>query len=472
MNAQTGIPPRLDRLGRARTSILALLACVLQVWAMAAGAAIFVVNSTFDVPAAIPISGVCETAPGNGTCTLRAAIQTANAHPGVDTIILQATTYTLSIPATYPESGADGELEIAESVTITGTGPGSTIIDGNGEVTGARVLVIDYCNPGGNISGTCVNGVVQASISEVTITKGKSSTGLGGGVLNQGSLTLTNTAVTNNSASGFHINDGAGIYNEGSLTLINSTISGNTAIYYDATTPGNGGGVFNSTSAGVSISASMTMTGSTIDGNSAFNGAGLYTFSPLIVINSTISGNAAGGSGGGIYVASGGTKLYNATVADNTDNFGGGSARGGGVAVAAIYAGTSFTFTNSIIANNGYVVPTKPYPTFFDDDCSGTITAVGNSILSTLDMNYCTAIGSPAVVDPIIGPLQYNGGSTRTHALLDGSPAIDGVIGDCADNLGVTLATDQRGDSRPVGAHCDIGAYELQPNLIFENGFQ
>ena len=61
-------------------------------------------------------------------------------------------------------------------------------------------------------------------------------------------------------------------------------------------------------------------------------------------------------------------------------------------------------------------------------------------------------------LDPLLGPLQDNGGPTFTHALLPGSPAIDHIP---AENCEVT--TDQRGVARPQGAACDIGAYELEP---------
>ena len=67
-------------------------------------------------------------------------------------------------------------------------------------------------------------------------------------------------------------------------------------------------------------------------------------------------------------------------------------------------------------------------------------------------------------VDPVLGGLIDNGGGTRTHALLAGSPGID--AGSCTDTSGVTIGTDQRGVERPQGSHCDIGAYEFpQPRL-------
>ena len=74
---------------------------------------------------------------------------------------------------------------------------------------------------------------------------------------------------------------------------------------------------------------------------------------------------------------------------------------------------------------------------------------------------------SDQTVDPtdvfttVLGPLQNNGGSTETHALLLGSPAIDTGDVACTDIDGEPLTTDQRGALRPQGAACDIGAYEF-----------
>jgi hypothetical protein len=179
----------------------------------------------------------------------------------------------------------------------------------------------------------------------------------------------------------------------------------------------------------------------------------------LIVINSTISSNYSNIDGGGIYVNSNTTELDNVTVTGNRaneDNAGVGI--GGGVFNAS---GGTFHFKNSIIALNENVIPTLPFPTLNDDDCSGNITSQGNNIMYLINSSYCTISGAVTVANPNLGPLQNNGGSTSTHALLTGSPAIDaGNSGGCTDTLGVILTTDQRGATRPVGPACDIGAVE------------
>jgi CSLREA domain-containing protein len=93
-----------------------------------AHAAAFTVNNTSDAVDATPGDGVCATAPGNGVCTLRAAIQEANALPGDDTITVPAGTYTLTIPGRDEYFAATGDFNITSNITINGAGAGSTII--------------------------------------------------------------------------------------------------------------------------------------------------------------------------------------------------------------------------------------------------------------------------------------------------------------------------------------------------------
>src|SRR5215471_15622623 len=138
-------------------------------------AAVFTVNSSFDVSDANPGNGICETAAGNGTCTLRAAIQETNALPGGDEVNLAPGTYLLTIV---------NELLITDTLTMTGGGASSTIIDGNeGARPHSRVLLVG--------SGITVN------ITGVTIRNGGTN-GSGGGIFNVGTLTLSNIIVSDN----------------------------------------------------------------------------------------------------------------------------------------------------------------------------------------------------------------------------------------------------------------------------------
>jgi hypothetical protein len=395
----------------------------------------FNINSAADVVASAPLNnGVCETAPGNNVCTLRAAIMKANHFPdGGVTINIPSGTYTLTIPASGSDDEITGNLNISASMSLIGAGAASTIIDGNGSATNDNVMF--------------VNSAVTVTISNVTIQNGR-AVSLGGGIFNNGNLTLTSSTVSGNSAGGG--GGGGGIFSSGGpLTLSNSVVSGNSA--------GFGGGIWNS-------NGTVNVINSTISGNNAtpYGGGGISNVSSTLnVINSTISGNNSADAGGGIY-NSGTSNLFNSTIAFNqADSDFNGSGTGGGV-----WNGGIFYFTNSIIALNFETATFGPLWLPVDGDCAGTITSLGFSIL--YDTSHCTVNGSFILDNPNLGLLQNNGGATQTHALLAGSPAIDAgdnTLGGCKDNLGATLTTDQRGATRPVNGgsalRCDIGAYEF-----------
>lgn len=398
-----------------------------------AQAATFTVNSTTDAIDATPGDGVCVTA--EGACTLRAAIQEANALAGADTITLPAGTYTLSIEGTGEDASLSGDLDITDDLTITGAGAADTIIDGGGL---DRVFHI--------VSESTVD------ISSVTVQGGNSSTDpqFGGGILNSGTLTLTNSAVSNNSAG----NAGGGIINAGTLTLTNTIISSNTA-------SNNGGGIYNNGTLTLASTAISDNRASSSDGGGIWNGGGTLTLA-----NSTVSGNTASVDGGGILNSFGILTLTNSTVSGNTAT----SSNGGGI---NNFRGT-LTLTNSTISSNtapffgGGIVNNLDTVDLVNTiiannsgvNCSlvsGSITSLGNN----LDSDGTCGLTEPTDLpntDPMLGPLQDNGGPTETHALLPASPAIDHIP---PENCVVT--TDQRGVPRPQGAACDIGAYEFVP---------
>ena len=142
------------------------------------------------------------------------------------------------------------------------------------------------------------------AISGLTLTRGNAGTANGGAIFNAEDLTLTNSTLLGNSATG-----GGGIFNSGMLTLTNSTLSGNSA------TGGSAGG-------GITNSGSATLTNSTLSGNSAGGlGGGIKNLSPamLMLTNSTLSGNSAG-SGGGI--DNNGTATLNNTIVANSPSGG------------------------------------------------------------------------------------------------------------------------------------------------------
>ena len=234
----------------------------------------FTVNSAADEVDANPGDGTCATV--GSVCTLRAAIQEANTLAGADTINIPAGTYLLSIAGTSEDASAAGDLDITGNVTIIGAGAASTIID-----AGAIDRVFH------------ITGVFAVNISGVTISNALSGAN-GGGIynLNSGALTLTNVAVSGNTAQ-----IGGGIFNEGTLTITSSAISGNTAT-----------GLANSSSGGIFNSGTVNLANVTISGNSALgNGGGIYNSGTANLTNVTITNNAADsdnsgdGFGGGIY---------------------------------------------------------------------------------------------------------------------------------------------------------------------------
>ena len=335
--------------------------------------------------------------------------------------------------ATYTEN-----LTISISLNVIGSSASTTIIDGGG--TGIVVWIS---------SGT-------VRLSNVTVRNGHS------GIHNFGTLTISNCIVTRNSGGGGLLNG-----NASTLIINNSTVSGNTQ--RGDNNGGHGGGIENygtgiltinqSTITGNVVSGAFgvgfgggienygtaTVSNSTLSGNRATaRGGGIRNQGNLTINNTTISGNIANlsaGTGGGIR-NDGTLMINNSTISGNTANQGGGGIYG------------SAKIQNTIVANN----PTG-------GNCSGTLTSEGYNLSSD---GTCT-FNRPGDLnnhDPVLGPLQNNGGPTQTIALLPGSPAIDGGNpSGCTDGQGHLLKTDQRGMPRPdkediVG--CDIGAYERQ----------
>src|SRR5438876_9548202 len=221
---------------RRRGRFLTLASLLLAV--APAAAATFTVNDTADAVDAV-LDGNCATA--GGTCTLRAAIQEANAHAGADTIMVPAGTYLLTIAGQGEDIAATGDLDITDDATITGAGADNTILDGNG---------IDRIF---DISASLV------TISALTIRNGNpgpGDNGFGGGLYNSSTLTLRNVVVANNTAAA----SGGGISNDNDITLTNCVVSGNTAANF-------GGGIDNP--------ATATPENVTVSGNTANAGGGI-----------------------------------------------------------------------------------------------------------------------------------------------------------------------------------------------------
>lgn len=500
-----------------------LLASAL-LWLLAsAGSATFMVNSPADATDALPGDGLCETVPGNNICTLRAAVQESNALAGVDTILLPAGSYTLTIAGQGENGAASGDLDITEGVMVSGAGRETTTVDGGGLDRVFHVLVpaaavvhlsgvtIREGDPGFDTGGGIFVQTGQLALSDSRLED--NFAGEGGGIYNAAVLTVTGSIINNNTAP-----EGGGLLNGtmGRLLIVNSLVISNAA--------GHGGGLYLQGDFGFfPVTAVMS---TTIENNGATFGGGIYALqSRFRLEGSRLNANTAGGAGGGIYAASAVLTVTETTIANNVVNSPSGN--GGGISAN----GSTVTLFNDTIHNNMVMDPdsdggglnifgwsTIVNTTFsgnrasrggairfgigqhaitnttivsntavaggglYDDPIYSGSTALYNTIVANNSSANCAnngqinsagynlesgdscnfnALGDLINTDPLLGALQDNGGPTWTHALAAGSPAID-----AAGDEGCP-PTDQRGVSRPVDGDgdddpiCDIGAYEF-----------
>jgi hypothetical protein len=245
-------------------------------------------------------------------------------------------------------------------------------------------------------------------------------------------VVISSLTITGGVASGF--NSGGGIYNLGSLTLNNSTVTGNHA--FDAA------GIVNASN------ATMIMNGDTVSNNTASGagGGGIANSGTLTIVNCTIAANQAV-NGGGIS-NNGVLKMANSTVASNTVVGG----DGGGI----INTGAELDLLNTIVFNPNSGAASQ-------NDVHGQLTqAEGDLFGSSVSITGGSDLGGNQFnTNPLLGPLQDNGGPTATLALLPASPALGtGVSTSLITGLSVPT-TDQRGDPRPANS-IDIGAFQTQ----------
>jgi hypothetical protein len=264
--------------------------------------------------------------------------------------------------------------------------------------------------------------------------------------------------VSDCTVSGNSAGAGGGIYNLGNatLTVTNSTLSGNSASL-------GGGGIYN---AGSGSPAALTVTNSTLSGNSASNGGGIFNdgqeigSATLTLSNSTLSGNSASNSGGGIF--NDGASTGNATLTVTNSTLSGNSASLGGSGIFNAGVGGSATLMIGDTILNAGVSGAN----IFND--LGTVTSLGYNLSSDDGGGFLTGPGDQINTDPMLGPLQDNGGPTFTHELLTGSTAID--MGD--PNFTPPPDFDQRGPGFPrvVNGRIDIGSFEVQSSASCVQG--
>lgn len=467
-----------------------LAACIAAAISLAAPAA-------FAVPTTWTVNTCSEANTGSGTTgSLRYAA--ANAASGDNINLTNVGCSTISLTT--------GAVRFAQS-DITLNGPGKTALtiqSSNDRVlyhittdigTPTGTLTVNdltvangYLHPSAGIpaSGGCIFTYGKLTLSHVGVHSCRAvsyaAAARGGGVYAKTGIFAKYSDFTGNIAttSGNTANvngGGGGIFTYGYAVLGNSTLSGNQA------QTGAGGGVR-------AFRDSVTIA-STISGNIAMRGGGIYAQDNLAsasdtftLLNSTVSGNQALNIVGGAWTNAGTIHVYNSTVAFNTA----GSATG----FASRFYGSGLNVTDL----GAYYTDINHYKfkkvtlqsSVFSNNTSGTATPVADDFgitrFSNLDLvpiigqsNIVFGIANPflalpgATVTqgacPLLGPLRDNGGPTKTHALMSHSPAID-----AGNTSGGGLSPyDQRGQARTSGAEADIGAYEVQPDIVFNAGF-
>lgn len=474
------------------------------------------IPTTITHAASLTVDSLADIIAADGECTLREAIQNANnnAATNVDcTAGSGADTITFSVSGTITLGSVLPSIADAAGLTMDGTGQTVTISGNNlvsvvavGNLASLTLNNLTIANGNTRIYGGGIENHGTLTITNSVISGNNNSSYDGGGIYNfAGNVTITNSTFSGNTAA----HGGGGIYSlTGIVTITDSTFSGNTAA--------NGGGIY-------SYDCTLNVTNSTFSGNNVPNGSGggIYSvYGPLSVTNSTFSGNGAswGGGGGGIYsdagpfditditnsifsgnsatgspgggIFNGSTmNISNSTFSVNSAGTGGGIFTDGGNSTIAnssfsdnsastsgsngggIFNTGGLIITNSTLSGNsvpgsgGGIGNTGGTMTLRNTivanntggNCSGTITNGANNIDNGTTCGWGSASGSMSSTNPLLGALT---GSPAYFPLNAGSPAIDNGDDPICAAWPVNNQS-QNGVTRPRGAHCDIGSYEL-----------
>jgi CSLREA domain-containing protein len=468
----------------------------------AARAATFDVNSPRDIVDANPGDRICSTGvmlpqATSLECSLRAAVQEANASAEADTIVVPAGTYRLEREGDPCEddtglplalAAAEGDLDLAGPVTLTGAGADRTVIDASTlSGYGDRVLeiwpsdtvrVLNLTVRGGRRpdarstpcfraslgGGILVRNSIYVTLEGVTVEASRAE--YGGGIWTDSLVDIVRCRIRDNHAAaggGLYVFGGSQPSTREAAIVRESSITGNQAYAPPEGAPhgisGFGGGV--AVLSHPARLASLHLERSTVSGNRSLNatGGGVYSAGRLRVTNSTISGNEGNMLGGGLHVDAWPTlpaprlTVELSTIADNVARgIGGGLFIGGRFARGYLYPRTDIVnrFTGVIVARNRS--GTEPR------NCHANSAPVSSGGGNLEDRDDCGFRWSRDLVrrGALLGPLADNGGPTWTHALLVGSPAIN--RGPSTLSL---ITTDQRGVARPQGSRADVGAYEF-----------
>jgi hypothetical protein len=401
----------------------------------------------------------------------------------------------------------------ADGADDAGCGAGRDGGDGGG-IYNSGDLTLNRCTVKENATG---NGATTCPAVPFMCGQG----GSGGGIFNEKTLTLNDSTVKDNTTGnggpggaglmGGAGGGGGGIYNYrvlfdkslknfivATVNLTNSTVSGNTTGNGGVGSAGNRGGMGGVGGGICNGGGTVNLTNSTVSANTTGNGGdgggalgggggpggGIFNGGRRIapvgkpinstdtknligtvnLTNSTVSGNTTGdggddggNGGGGGGIGNGGTvNLTNSTVSANTTGEGEGTGEGGRGGGIYDESDQTTNLKNTIVAGNSAAG--------IGPDCHGGLNSQDYNLIQ--DTSDCIVGGTTAHnitgQDPRLDALALNApGNTKTHALLAGSPATD-AIPEGGTGYNGAPATDQRGVTRPQGANCDIGAYEVR----------
>jgi predicted outer membrane repeat protein len=302
----------------------------------------YVVDTLIDNPAAV-------AAEVDGAVSLREAISAANSNAifgdapaGQSGGTVDAIAFDTSLSGQTIVLGGQ-ELTVSDHLSISGLGQSDLAISGN---DASPILIVDFG--------------VTADVSGVTITGGSAYDG--GGIYNEGTLNVANSALINNSAS----DQGGAVFNDGTFNLVNGTFSGNTSgtqggaikngadgkltiadSTFSENTAGSSGGAIDSFHGFGAATGSLDITNTTFESNSGSNGGAIYNWLPAHIEGSRFVGNSARGTGGAFanrFANSSYLTTINASTFENNE---------AGLYGGAIdNTGASMEITNSTLSGN------------------------------------------------------------------------------------------------------------------------
>ena len=427
-------------------------ACFVALFVLPIGSAAvaqdFVVDYQIDAADVEIGDGLCRD--HRGYCTLRAAVQEANAQPGQQTIALGTSLHYLVLDGDGEDAAATGDLDVTDDVIIEGVDADTTIVEAQ-----AYDRVFDVAE---NVSLT---------LSDVTVRGGRRGSvvdsDVGGGLrAADGAFVVLSRAI---------FEDNAVLLGGGGIGLLGGTSSGATLLAAGSTFRRNGAGVRPSVpGSGGAIHAtghsSIQLLDCSLEDNVADLGAAIDSaFGAATIERSTIVGHQSGNDTLRFRNAEP-VRIENSSIVDNASD----------LTIWSAAGSATTTFQNTTITGNtARIAIVNFYPLFADvrlrnsvlfnsvteAECMA-VESLGHNAIAAGSPGFCTAWGATdlIVADPLLGVLRDNGGSTRTRMPLAGSPLRD--AGDDAN----CPALDQRRAARPQDgdgngvAHCDIGAVE------------